>query len=529
MRPGRPGTTALLAVVASLGAVAPSAPSPAPSPAPDPPGWRIVELVSATAGQGPGRGPSVTNQDQAAPVASADGSLVVIQTEATDLVDGPDDNGASDIVVVDRRTRRTELISRSARRAGTGDGASRSPTMSADGRWVAFASEATDLVGGVDDANRSGDVFLHDRSTGRTRLVSSARADARRTADLGSSYPALSADGRFLAFRSAAGNLTAHAPPEGAAAIVLLDRPRATLRTITRSTTGRGSGDGDSDDMSLSADGSRLVFRSESTDLVAGVVDRNGRNDVFLWEAASDRVRLLSHRAGQPSVPASGESQHPVLSGDGSTVAFQSQAPDLLEDPGGTGRGVFVLDLGTGRLVLESLGADGRPVPGALFPALDDDGSRLTFLTDTDQRVTTFLRDRRAATTATIAATSDAGLVAFARPVGREEMLVVADGTDLPGGPAPGRPTQVYLARAEAGHPAQRPAGLGPRLTVALDDPGNAVPSAGPGAVTPPPRSPGGDDRRWPTTWAAPVAAVAVVAGALALVRARRRRRRSHR
>lgn len=483
-------------MVAALGVVLAGPPPATGRPTGGPSGYRPAELVTTGVAGGPADGPSVTNQDQATRVASAGGQIVVVQTEATDLVDVPDDNGTTDIVVIDRGTGRRELVSRSVTGPGAADGASRSPTISADGRWVGFASEATDLVADLRDRNRAPDVFLHDRRTGRTVVASGRGGGQRHTADLGSSYPTLSADGSTLAFRSAATDVTDLAPPRGATAVVVLDRATGRLRTITQSRHAPRAGNGDSDDLSLSDDGMRLAFRSESTDLVPGT-DDNGRNDVFLWERTSGEVRLLSHRVGRRDAVAAGESQHPALSGDGATVAFQSEAPDLVDDdPDGRARDIFTVDVATGRIEVASLDPAGRPVLAALFPSLDRSGGRLAFSSDAGRRATTYLRDRRSATTVTVAAAADAALVAFPQFVAGGELVVVSDGLSMVEGAGRRRRTEVYVLVADPAYPSQRPAGPDTRPTMETGDPANAVPSPGPG-TTGPTDPAGGPPGRW--------------------------------
>src|SRR5207249_4234013 len=139
---------------------------------------------------------------------SADGRFLAFDSAAADLVAG-DTNGASDVFVHDRQTRTTERVSVAS--DGTeGNNASSYPAFSADGRFVAFDSDATDLVAG--DTNGTTDVFVHDRQTGTTERVSVASGGG--TQGNGNSggffaFPALSADGRFVAFQSDATNLVA--------------------------------------------------------------------------------------------------------------------------------------------------------------------------------------------------------------------------------------------------------------------------------------------------------------------------------
>ena len=153
------------------------------------------ELVSATEDGG------AANAGSWDPQLSADGVQVAFRSDASNLY-GADDNDAADIFVRDRITGVTELVSRSSAGAPA-DAGSTSHAMSADGRFVVFVSEATNLVDG--DDNGMADVFVHDRQTGNTARVSAPVTGG--DADGASVATAISGDGRVIAFSSAATNL----------------------------------------------------------------------------------------------------------------------------------------------------------------------------------------------------------------------------------------------------------------------------------------------------------------------------------
>src|SRR5206468_1530708 len=137
------------------------------------------------------------------PAISADGRFVAFTSLSTNLVAG-DTNGWQDVFVRDRPTGTTERVSGNS--AGKeGNGSSGNPSISADGRFVAFESYATNLVPG--DTNKAADVFVHDRQTRTTERVSVDSAGNQ--GNWGSGAPAISADGRFVAFCSASPNLVA--------------------------------------------------------------------------------------------------------------------------------------------------------------------------------------------------------------------------------------------------------------------------------------------------------------------------------
>src|SRR5207253_2699258 len=142
---------------------------------------------------------NVINIERFCPTLSADGRFVAFGSDATNLVPG-DTNGVSDAFVHDRMTGTTERVSVSSARAEA-NGTSYAPAISADGRFVAFSSDATNLVGR--DTNGAADVFIHDRMTGTTKRVSVSSTGAQANDDSVSGFaPTISADGRFVAFSS---------------------------------------------------------------------------------------------------------------------------------------------------------------------------------------------------------------------------------------------------------------------------------------------------------------------------------------
>jgi Tol biopolymer transport system component len=141
------------------------------------------------------------NGDSFSSSISADGRYVAFHSIASNLVSG-DTNGAWDVFVHDRQSGQTTRVS-AASNGAQGNGDSESPSISADGRYVAFSSDASNLVSG--DTNGAWDVFVHDRQSGQTTRVSAASNGAQGNGD--SESPSISADGRYVAFSSDASNL----------------------------------------------------------------------------------------------------------------------------------------------------------------------------------------------------------------------------------------------------------------------------------------------------------------------------------
>jgi len=211
------------------------------------------------------------NSDSVRPSISADGRYVAFQSYATNLVGG-DGNGYLDVFVRDRQSGTTERVSVDSL-GGEGDGDSGYSSISADGRYVAFLSLAN-LVGG--DTNGFGDVFVRDRQSGTTERVSVDSLGGEGNSDsYGSS---ISADGRYVAFQSSATNLVG-GDTNGVDDSFVRDRQNGRTERVSVDSLGV-EGNSDSYDSSISANGRYVAFQSYATNLVNG--DGNGRQDVFL-------------------------------------------------------------------------------------------------------------------------------------------------------------------------------------------------------------------------------------------------------
>ena len=173
----------------------------------------------------------------------------------------------------DRQAGTTRRVSISSTGTQAND-ASDSPSISADGRYVAFHSDATNLVAG--DTNGASDIFVRDRQAGTTTRVSVSSAESQGNDD--SYNPSISADGRSVAFQSDASNLVAN-DTNGTSDIFVRDRQAGTTRRVSISSTGT-QGNNNSDAPSISADGRYVAFPSDATNLVAN--DTNGTSDVFV-------------------------------------------------------------------------------------------------------------------------------------------------------------------------------------------------------------------------------------------------------
>lgn len=296
------------------------------------------------------------------PAVSADGRLIVFSSLASALPGGHP-SVHLDLYLHDRMTGQTERVSVSS--AGTPANADTVfASVSADGRYVAFSSAATNLApGDTDDGN---DVYVRDRQLGTTTLVSVNSAGVK--GDSGGWLPTLSADGRFVSFNSESTNLV---PNDTNGQIDLFVRDLFANQT-TRVSVGTGGTQANSDSnslLALSADGRFALFDSAASNLVSG--DTNGLKDVFVHDRQTGQTTRVS--VSSTGAQANGDSAASTLSADGRYVLFESSATNLV--PGDTNGlpDAFVHDRQTGQTVRVNVASDGTQA-NAVSVGDDDDG-----------------------------------------------------------------------------------------------------------------------------------------------------------
>jgi Tol biopolymer transport system component len=356
------------------------------------------------------------DRDSYAAAISADGRYVVLNSIARNLVPG-DTNDASDVFVHNRGTGQTTRISVSTggRQA---NGASDSAAMSANRRYIVFASTASNLVEG--DTNHASDVFLHDQASGVTTRVSvSGRG---RQANGPSFMPEISSDGRYLAFQSFASNLV-RGDTNGLTDVFVRDL--ATSKTTRVSLTSRGRqarcniGACESTEPVLSAHGRYVAFQSSATNLVPH--DTNRLGDVFVRDRRTGKTTRVSvdsrGRQGGGDRTNNG-SNAPAISANGRYVVFHSADSNLVR--GDTNRvfDIFVHDRRTHRTTRISVGSSGAQANQESLGAasVSSDGRYVAFTSlasnlvagDANEITDVFLRDLRAGTT-TLASLGQAG------------------------------------------------------------------------------------------------------------------------
>jgi Tol biopolymer transport system component len=408
-------------------------------------GWaQVTERVSV------GSGVTQSNGDTSDVGITPTGRFVVFDSDATNLVVG-DANGVRDVFVYDRVFGITELVSVDSNGA-QGDGASLYPRISSDGRRVAFWSFASNLV--VGDTNARWDVFVRDRDNGITQRVSIATSGAQGEGDLGYFGLSISAGGRFVAFTSQAGDLvngdtnstadvfvrdqvlnvtdrasvfsngsqgfgwsddpsiaangrwvafqslTSFDGPDANMAedVFVHDRLWGTTTLISKAPLGSLS-DGASYFPSISADGKFVTFASTATNLVSG--DTNQAADVFLRArrgGPTERVSVSSTGAegDQFSIPTS-------ISDDGRYVGFSSEASNLVLADTNAVADVFLRDCQLGVTERLSVDSTGQQADNATYDVSISSDGRYAALSsyaanlvagDTNSLVDAFVRDR---------------------------------------------------------------------------------------------------------------------------------------
>ena len=345
---------------------------------------------------------------------SADGRFVAFTSEATDLVDISDTNKAPDVFVRDLLAGTTALVSVNLEGTATGNQGSTNPAISADGRFIAFFSDATDLVTTPPGNPFAANVFVRDMAIGKTTLVS-INKDGTASGNHNSLSPTITPDGRFVAFVSVASDLVALPGPLLTTNVYLRDLQSGTTKLVSINSAGTGGGNrssafsGDAGVITpiITPDGRIVAFQSLATDLV-DVPDNNDRSDVFVRDVLAGATTLVSiNNAGTST--ANDVSDEPVISADGRFVAFRSRANDVTPNDRFIQSDVFVRDLQTQTTTLVSVNTSGVSSRGDSYtPSISSDGRYVAFASYSNDLVATpktnhstdvFVRDLQSGTT----------------------------------------------------------------------------------------------------------------------------------
>ena len=354
-----------------------------------------TELISVT--------PGGASADEVAafgrPQWSANGR-VVFTSASSKLVPG-DTNGRRDVFVRDLATGTTTLVSTGLNGLPANND-SDDASISADGRYVAFGSLASNLVAG--DTNSFSDVFLRDLETGTTTRLSVPPGGGQANGHSALGSPAMiSANGRFVAFSSIAQNL-APGKPDFTREVYVADREAG---TVVRASVPQGGGweNGASDAASVSNDGV-VAFQSAASNLVAN--DGNGARDVFLRDTSAGTTLLVSHAPTGETANGASSAGLPGITPDGAHVVFTSAASNLVSDDTNLAGDVFLYDRASDAFTLVSTGDGGSPAKGtSTDPSVSDDGRWVAFASfaanlvpgDLDGTTDIFVRDVRAGVT----------------------------------------------------------------------------------------------------------------------------------
>jgi len=311
------------------------------------------------------------NGDSSGTAISDDGRFVAFRSSANNLISG-DTNASEDIFVRDRQTGQNTRVSVDSSGGEANEG-SETPAISSDGRFVAFASYASNLVSG--DTNGAVDIFVHDRQTGQTSRVSVDSSGAEAIGNETEYSLAISGDGRYVAFASEATNLVS-GDTNSVADVFVHDLQTGQTMRVSVDSNGSQANSG-SGSPAISSDGRYVVFSSGATNLVAN--DTNNKGDVFIHDRQTGQTNLVS--VNSSGVQADGGGSSPDISADGRYVVFLSKSNNLAPGADEYGTLVYVNDRQTGQTNLISVYSDGTIMITGLLdqPALSSNGRFVTF------------------------------------------------------------------------------------------------------------------------------------------------------
>ena len=331
-----------------------------------------LDLVSVVSG---GQGAAANARSDRAAL-SADARVVAFASVASNLT-ADDGDGVEDVFARDVQGATTALVSRASGASGVkANGPSTAPDVSGDGRYVVFESAATNLDAA--DPDVAGDIFVRDTRSDTTTLVSRAGSGAKANAP--SSAPSISDDGRFVSFSSQASNLDA-ADADASVDVFVRDLVGGTTVLASRASGISGdAGNGASSASRISSNGRWVTFASTSSNLHAA--DPDTTKDVFARDLQSSVTTLVSRAPGISGAAANGSSDTPDVSGDGRVVTFVSTASNLDLADVDSVTDVFVRDLADDTTMLISRANGDAGVKGdshALAPRISSDGRTVVF------------------------------------------------------------------------------------------------------------------------------------------------------
>lgn len=422
-----------------------------------PPAFGTTALVSASASG------AVADGDSLESTISADGRYVAFTSGALNLT--PTGGAQFQVYRKDLVTGEVKLVSVDASDPKKGgDWDSQEPSISADGRFVAFSSSAANLQ--TLPVNRIRQVFVRDLQLGVTRLIS-VRADRTRAANNQSENPFISADGSTVAFDSLSSDMVPGVTGNGWSLVYKTAAAPTAGSAIELVSSKDGSSpsapvvvDGGAGNASVSADGSSVAFESNSADLVPGSNPAKSRQ---IFVRAGSSTQLVSRAAGT-AVGGDRDSGAPSISSDGQRIAYSSRASDLGTPSTGTISQILLRDLRSADSTLVSVGRDGTsPANAEAFgSAISADGATVAFvsiatdLTDVETHGSYQVYLRTVRGTSMVSTTDHIATGGGAEP--STEPSISADGRYvafssaaqlLPSGPVGGARSLIFVRGAE--------------------------------------------------------------------------------
>jgi hypothetical protein len=350
-------------------------------------------------------GGGIPNSTGSSPTISPDGKFVAFVSGATDLVSG-DTNGYDDVFIRNLATNTNSLVSISSSSAQASSPSGGYLDVSAGGRFVAFTSQATNLTSpGPSGSNNH--IYLRDTQSGTTELID--QSTSGNIGNSGSYEPKVSRDGRFVIFNSQSSNLVS--PSAYGTNVYLRDRVLGTTILVSKSSGGT-YGNGGSDDSVMSCDGAFVAFSSTSTNLVGS--DTNGVKDVFLWSRITNDLTNVT-------INGDGDSRVRSMSCDGSSLGVTSEATNLVTGDTNSYRDAFVyktIPATIERISVATSGTQGNGNVGATSShvvSVSDNGKYAVFETNANNMAASdgngyftdiFLRDLDAGTTEQVSVNS---------------------------------------------------------------------------------------------------------------------------
>ena len=353
-------------------------------------------------------------------VMSLDGTKIVIESTATNVIPGKTTNGNTNLYLYDVASSTTTLITAGSSGLG-GDSNSSDPSISPDGTKIIFRSVATDLISGV-TANGQANLYLYDVTSATTTLVSAGPTGTggNNVSETAVSYadPLITADGTKIIFRSNATDLIPGKTTTSQLNVFLYDIASATTTLVSAGSSGMGGNGTSGIGYTISLDGTKIAFNSNATDLIEGMTTNGDyRQDIFLYDVASATTTLVT--AGLSGTGGNGSNGYFTMTPDGTKIAFRSNSTDLVDGMTTDGEfDIFLYDVASATTTLVTTGLLGTGGNGmCLEPFISADGSRISlssYSTDLVEGITTngeqnvFLYDVASATM-TLVTTGGAG------------------------------------------------------------------------------------------------------------------------